>query len=81
MGAELKVAFYGDSIVRGTRGTSSASARWTTLVSRSLAWTELNFGVDGLGFVARRSVADEGTVAPAGVLVEVVESDADACVV
>jgi lysophospholipase L1-like esterase len=77
----LKVAFYGDSIVRGMRGTSSGSVRWTTLVSEWVGWTELNFGADGLGFVARPTVSARRAGVRAEVLEEVVECDALACVV
>ncbi|MGC5165412.1 SGNH/GDSL hydrolase family protein [Luteimicrobium sp. DT211] len=48
------VAFYGDSIVTGWRGTSSPRARWSSLVSDDLGWREVNLALDGMGYFRRR---------------------------
>jgi lysophospholipase L1-like esterase len=76
-----KVAFYGDSIATGWHGISATDCRWTSLVSKYLGWTELNFAIDGLGFVRRRGPGgiDDGT--PVGLIADITGSDADACVV
>lgn len=43
------VAFLGDSFTAGT-GASSKSNRWTSRVSKSKGWRELNYGVGGTNF-------------------------------
>ncbi len=53
------VAFYGDSYTFGEQA-SSPDARWSTLLSAQQGWTEVNAGVNGLGYVANRT--DDDTV-------------------
>ncbi|MGZ4571845.1 MAG: SGNH/GDSL hydrolase family protein [Blastococcus sp.] len=77
----MKVAFYGDSIVTGWRGISSAERRWSSIVSAALGWQELNIAVDGLGFVRWRGPDRTHSGEVLGVLTDVLDSDADACVV
>lgn len=45
------VAFLGDSYTEGAGSSSDRQNRWTTIVSRSLGWSETNFGVGGSGYV------------------------------
>ena len=58
-GTGEKVSFYGDSYTLGT-GASSASKRWSTIVSEQRNWNEFNPGVNGLGFINNRSDFGEG---------------------
>jgi len=51
------VAFYGDSYTYGEQA-SSPDARWSTLLSEQQGWTEVNAGVNGLGYVANRTDDD-----------------------
>jgi len=53
------VAFYGDSYTRGT-GVSSIEDRWSTIVSTSRGWNEINRSENGLGFVNRRDSMGPG---------------------
>jgi lysophospholipase L1-like esterase len=55
------VAFYGDSYTLGT-GASDQKLRWSTVISNERDWTEFNFGVNGLGFINKRSTFGEGDV-------------------
>ncbi len=48
------VAFYGDSISFGWRGTTAPRARWTSLVSDELGWREVNLSLNGMGYFRRR---------------------------
>ena len=75
------IAFYGDSIVTGWRGISTRNKRWTTIVSDRLGWCELNFAINGVGFVRRRGAdrTDDGEAL--GLLSDVLASGADGCVV
>lgn len=50
----VTVSFYGDSYTRG-KAASAESKRWSTIVSEAHGWVERNHGIDGLGFVNRRS--------------------------
>ena len=77
----FRVAFYGDSIVTGWRGISSPNRRWTSIVSKSLGWEEVNIARNGVGFVRRRGEdrADDGM--PLGLLGEVLNSRTDLVVV
>ena len=77
----MKVAFYGDSIVTGWRGISSVERRWSSLVSATLGWHELNIAVNGLGFVRWRGPDRTHSGEALGILADVLDSDADACVV
>lgn len=52
-GPGATVSFYGDSYTRG-KAVSDPSLRWTSLISEMRGWTELNHGIDGLGFIRRR---------------------------
>ena len=79
--AALRVAFYGDSIVTGWRGISSPGRRWSSLVSAALGWRELNVAENGLGFVRWRGPDRTHDGTPLGLVADVVESDAEACVV
>ncbi|WP_420367085.1 SGNH/GDSL hydrolase family protein [Curtobacterium sp. L1-20] len=76
-----RVAFYGDSIVTGWRGISATNKRWTTTVSESFGWCELNVAINGVGFVRRRGGdrTDDGEAL--GLLSDVLASGADGCVV
>lgn len=47
--------FMGDSYVRGT-GATSESARWTSLVSAEMGWTEDNEAAGGTGYLASSDV-------------------------
>jgi lysophospholipase L1-like esterase len=58
------VAFYGDSYTLGT-GATDASRRWSSIVSATRGWTEVNPSVNGLGFVRNRSVFGAGDVVDA----------------
>jgi lysophospholipase L1-like esterase len=51
------VAFYGDSYTLGT-GASSEQHRWSTIVSKTRNWEEINPSVNGLGFFANRGGLD-----------------------
>jgi len=53
------VAFYGDSYTRGT-GASDPSLRWSTRISESRGWQEVNPSVDGLGFINNRQLFGDG---------------------
>lgn len=55
----MRVAFYGDSYTYGA-GASDPSLRWSTIVSEQRDWTELNYSVNGLGFVNNRGVFGPG---------------------
>lgn len=77
----MKVAFYGDSIVTGWRGISSPDCRWSSGVASRLGWQELNFAVNGLGFVRWRGPERTHSGEPLGLLADVLASDAEACVV
>lgn len=66
------VAFYGDSYTFGEQA-SSPDTRWSTLLSEAQNWTEVNAGVNGLGYVANR----EGTDA----VDEVIAADPDLIIV
>lgn len=77
----MKVAFYGDSIVTGWRGISAADRRWSSLTSAALRWHELNMAVNGLGFVRWRGPDRTHSGEVLGVLTDVLDSGADACVV
>ncbi|MDF2492046.1 MAG: hypothetical protein K0Q58_624 [Microbacterium sp.] len=68
------VAFYGDSYTRGT-GASSVEQRWSTRISASRGWREVNPSVNGLGFVNNRQVL--GLDLPA----DIIASDPDIVVV
>lgn len=48
------VVFYGDSIVTGWRGTTTPRARWSSLVSDALGWSEINLAINGMGYYRRR---------------------------
>lgn len=64
----VRVSFYGDSYTRG-KAASAESARWSTIVSAAHGWTELNHGIDGLGFVRQRaSFADDDV--PSAIIAE-----------
>jgi len=52
------VAFVGDDWTAGT-GASSNAKRFTTLVSKSLGFTERNFGADGTGYAKTSSDAGD----------------------
>jgi hypothetical protein len=77
----MNVAFYGDSIVTGWRGISAPDRRWSSIVASELGWRELNFAMNGLGFVRWRGPDKTHTGEPLGLLADVLASDADACVV
>jgi lysophospholipase L1-like esterase len=83
----VKVVFYGDSIVDGWKAISSPERRWSTLVSEQLGWDELNVSRGGMGFVRWRSASrgEDGrrlhSADELGLLADVLDSDADACVV
>ena len=53
------VAFYGDSYTLGT-GASDPSVRWSTRISESRGWVEVNPSVNGLGFINNRQVFGDG---------------------
>ncbi|MER3388841.1 MAG: SGNH/GDSL hydrolase family protein [Microcella sp.] len=53
------VAFYGDSYTLGT-GASDPSLRWSTRISESRGWVEVNPSVNGLGFINNRERFGEG---------------------
>jgi lysophospholipase L1-like esterase len=53
------VAFYGDSYTLGT-GASDASLRWSTRISESRGWVEVNLSVNGLGFIHNRQLFGDG---------------------
>lgn len=53
------VAFYGDSYTLGT-GASDPSLRWSTQISQSRGWREVNPSVNGLGFVNNRATYGTG---------------------
>ena len=59
------VAFYGDSIVTGWRGTTDPRARWSSLLSDELGWREVNLAINGMGYFRRRGPRDSvGDYAP-----------------
>jgi len=53
------VAFYGDSYTLGT-GASDPSVRWSTRISESRGWVEVNPSVNGLGFINNRELFGDG---------------------
>lgn len=53
------VAFYGDSYTLGT-GASDPSLRWSTRISESRGWVEVNPSVNGLGFINNRELFGDG---------------------
>ena len=63
-----RVSFYGDSYTRG-KGASDLSLRWATLVSEQRDWVELNHGIDGLGFVNKRTDFGDDDV-PSAIIAE-----------
>jgi lysophospholipase L1-like esterase len=77
----MKVAFYGDSIVTGWHGISATSRRWSSIVSATLGWHELNLAANGLGFVRWRGPDRTHSGDALGLLTDVIASPADACVI
>ena len=65
------VAFYGDSYTLGT-GASDASLRWSTRISESRGWREVNPSVNGLGFINNRELFGDGDVPS-----KIIEADPD----
>lgn len=58
--------FIGDSVTTGWQAIEKPTQRWTSLLCQALGWREINLGIDGLGFFARRGPAlPDGTRAPA----------------
>lgn len=58
--------FIGDSVTTGWQAIEKPTQRWTNLLCQALGWREINLGIDGLGFFARRGPAlPDGTRAPA----------------
>lgn len=55
LAAPVDVAFYGDSYTHG-HSASVYAKRWSSVLSTENGWTELNFGISGLGFQANRSM-------------------------
>lgn len=49
-----RAAFIGDSYTQGG-GAEPDTARWSTVATAALGWTELNFGRGGTGFVTSNS--------------------------
>jgi lysophospholipase L1-like esterase len=69
------VAFYGDSYTLGT-GASDPALRWSTLISVSRGWNEVNPSVNGLGFVNNRS-SGAGT----DLVQQIIDADPDIVIV
>ena len=65
------VAFYGGSYPLGT-GASDPSVRWSTRISESRGWVEVNPSVNGLGFINNRQVFGDGDLPS-----KIIEADPD----
>jgi lysophospholipase L1-like esterase len=79
----LRAVFIGDSYTHGT-GASTPERRWSTLVSRSASWDEVNLGLGGTGYVATSGPAGCGRPACPnylGVLAAAAEAKPDVVVV
>ncbi|WP_051191866.1 SGNH/GDSL hydrolase family protein [Microbacterium luticocti] len=80
------IAFYGDSITTGWRSITSPDKRWTARVCARYGWIERNHARGGMGFVRWRGERPaegemrQSTGEPLGLLRDVLESDAAACV-
>ena len=56
--------FIGDSVTTGWQAIEKPTQCWTSLLCQALGWREINLGIDGLGFFARRGPALPGRQEP-----------------